>query len=187
VTTPKPAVHFSFGVLMKYIFMNTAFYPPTQSFGKIRQKTTWLFKIVLLLFLLVHVDVNTFAQKKITPKSSITKIRQTALHTLKTSQNTIWFQKNEGQFGSCDILYGFLTRFGSMGVYNNKLRVVTRQMDELKEKGKQIVDITFPGSLPAWTVQPGKTSTVKGSYNTKDSTIIAPIFDEITLKRLPGY
>jgi hypothetical protein len=185
VTTPKPAVSFSFGVLMKYIFMNTAFYPPSQAFGKIRQKATWLFKIFFLLFLLVRFDVNAFAQsKKTTGKSSLAKIRQTALHTLKASQNAIWFQKNEGQFGSYDILYGFLTRFGSMGVYNNKLRVVTRQMDESKEKGKQIVDITFPGSLPAWTVEPGKTSTVKGSYNTKDSTIIAPIFDEITLRNV---
>lgn len=168
--------------------MNTIFYPQSHGCSSRLQNAGRLFRAGFLLVLLVNIKTAAVAQnKRTTGKSSIAKIRQTALHTLKTSRNTIWFQKNAGQFGSNDILYGFLTSFGSMGVYNNKLRVVTRQVADSKEKGKQIVDITFPGSLPAWTVQPGMISAVKGSYNTKDSTIVAPIFNEITLKNVyPG-
>lgn len=114
-------------------------------------------------------------------------IRQSVSKTLKTSSNNIWFEKNDGQFGNDSVIYGFRTSFGSMGVYCNKLRVVTQQTENGEKKGKQIVDITFPGSIQNWVVLPGSKSAVKGSYNNKCGTIHAAIFNEITLKNVyPG-
>ena len=77
-------------------------------------------------------------------------IRQSVSKTLKTSSNNIWFEKNDGQFGNDSVIYGFRTSFGSMGVYCNKLRVVTQQTENGEKTGKQIVDITFPGSIQNW-------------------------------------
>lgn len=115
------------------------------------------------------------------------KIRQSAAKTLKVSNNNIWFEKNDGQFGNTNVLYGFRTAFGSMGVYNNKLRVVTEQTENGNNIGKQIVDITFPGSTQNWLAVPGSKSSVKGSYNTKNGTINAAIFTELILKNVyPG-
>jgi hypothetical protein len=112
------------------------------------------------------------------------QIKQTASRTLKTSTNSIWFEKNDGQFGNPQVMYGFRTSFGSMGVYKNKLRVATKQTENGKDIGQQIVDISFPGSLQNWSIMPGKKSDVKGSYNTKNGTINAAIFNEITLKNV---
>ena len=114
-------------------------------------------------------------------------IRQSVSQTLKASSNNIWFEKNDGQFGNDSVMYGFRTSFGSMGVYSNKLRVVTQQTENGKKTGKQIVDITFPGSVQNWMVVPGSKAVVKGSYNTRCGTINASIFNEITLKNVyPG-
>lgn len=107
--------------------------------------------------------------------------RLTALQTLKAGSNFIWFEKNDGQFGNPEVLYGFRTSFGSMGVYNNKLRVVTQQG---VNAGRQIIDISFPGSLNNWVVKPGHTSDVKGTYNTNAGAINAKIYNEITLKNI---
>lgn len=113
--------------------------------------------------------------------------KKTIAQTLKASSKDIWFEKNDGQFGNPAVLYGFRTAFGSMGVYKNKLRVVTTQSKKGKKAGHQIVDITFPGSLQNWAVTPGSRSDVKGSYNTKYGAINALIYNELTLKNVyPG-
>ncbi|MBL0358658.1 MAG: T9SS type A sorting domain-containing protein [Chitinophagaceae bacterium] len=113
--------------------------------------------------------------------------KQSASQTLKESSNDIWFEKNAGQFTDKNILYGFNTSFGSMGVFSNKLRLVTKQHDKDKNIGYQIVDITFPGSLNNWSVLPGQLSPVKGSYNTASATITPSIYNEITLQDVyPG-
>ena len=175
--------------------MKIELYPkllPAVTFKTSPQKNRLLF-YGLLLIVASTIYCPLYAQKKIISKKSPSKsvreaqIKQTAAQTLKASLNTIWFQKNEGQFGNTDVLYGFRTSFGSMGIFNNKLRVVTQQTADSKKNGKQIVDITFPGSMPKWTVVPGKDADVKGSYNTRCGTINAPIFNEITLKNVyPG-
>jgi hypothetical protein len=82
------------------------------------------------------------------------------------------------------VLYGFRTAFGSMGVYNNKLRVVTKQTEKGRNIGQQIVDISFQGALPNWIVVPGSNASIKGSYNTAAGTIKALIYNEITLKNV---
>lgn len=113
--------------------------------------------------------------------------KKTIAETLKASSKDIWFEKNDGQFGNPAVLYGFRTAFGSMGVYKNKLRLVTTQSTKRKKVGHQIVDISFPGSLQNWAVIPGSMSDVKGSYNTKSGAIKATIYNEITLKNVyPG-
>ncbi len=113
--------------------------------------------------------------------------KKTIAETLKASSKDIWFEKNEGQFGNPEVLYGFRTAFGSMGVYKNKLRLVATQSTKRKKVGHQIVDISFPGSLQNWAVIPGSRSDVKGSYNTKSGAINATIYNEITLKNVyPG-
>jgi hypothetical protein len=113
--------------------------------------------------------------------------QQSAVQTLKESSNDIWFEKNAGQFADNKILYGFNTAFGSIGVFNDKLRLVTKQEVNGKNAGFQVVDITFPGSLKKWTVTPGTVSAVKGSYNTNTGTIAPAIYNEITLQEIyPG-
>ena len=133
------------------------------------------------------------AKKEVLAKKSISKcdtndpaaqIKKAAEKTLKISTNNIWFEKNDGQFGGADVLYGFRTPFGSMGVYGNKLRIVTGQTEKGKKIGQQIVDITFPGALQNWLVVPGGKSDVKGSYNTKYGTINASIYNELILKNV---
>jgi|GEM_PF-2121607 len=113
--------------------------------------------------------------------------KQTASNTLTKSTNVIWFEKNDGQFPDKGILYGFNTAFGSMGVFSNKLRLVTKQETNHTTTGYQVVDITFPGSDNNWKVVPGEQSDVKGSYNTKAGTIVPGIYNEITLEAVyPG-
>lgn len=106
---------------------------------------------------------------------------------VRKSTNKIWFEQNAGQFSS-DVLYGFRTSFGSMGVYQNKLRISAVQKNEGDDQAQQIVDITFPGSTQNWTVVPKEQSVVKGSYNNVNGQSINPtIFNEITLKNVyPG-
>lgn len=118
-------------------------------------------------------------------------------NTLRASTNAIWFEKNAGQFGTNDVLYGFRTDFGSMAVYNNKLRIISKQR-ETEEKDEdeeelhmQIMDITFPGSANNWTVEPGSKSAVLGTYyrgTDRSEKPIAPnMYNEITLKNVyPG-
>ena len=151
--------------------------------------------VLILVTLAIHIpgfsqkvptkEIST-SSKKILKKSTvpIVKLRKAVSETLRQSSNDIWFEKNDGQFGNSDVLYGFRTSFGSMGVYKNKLRVVTEQIENGKNAGKQIVDITFPGSLQNWAVVPGSISAVNGSYNTKYGTLNASIFNEITLKNV---
>ena len=165
-----------------------------------RQRKLILYVSLTVVTLAIHIPV--FSQKapsenvRSTAKKNTSegkdkaipvKIRQTASQTLKASSNNIWFEKNDGQFGNASVLYGFRTSFGSMGVYNNKLRIVTNQTENGKNAGKQIVDITFPGSMQNWAVLPGSSSGVKGSYNTKCGTLNPSIFNEVTLKNVyPG-
>src|SRR6187397_1046893 len=50
--------------------------------------------------------------KQIVPKytkDTELKMRQVASQTLKASSNSIWFEKNDGQFGNQEVLYGFRT------------------------------------------------------------------------------
>lgn len=170
--------------------MKIEFYPYqlTESTFK-KQPRLILYSLLMLVASVIYFPAysqKTVDAKKTKYKSSKQeeKIKHTAALTLKASLNTIWFQKNEGQFGNTDVLYGFRTSFGSMGIFNNKLRVVTEQTANSKKIGKQIVDITFPGSMLNWTVLPGKDADVTGSYNTKSGTINAPIFNEVTLKNV---
>jgi hypothetical protein len=116
------------------------------------------------------------------------ELRQLASQTLKESTNAIWFEKNDGQFDDKKILYGFNTYFGSMGVFNNKLRLVTKQLDKhQKSTGYQVVDISFTGSLKNWAIKAGERAAVKGSYNTQAGTITPSIYNEITLQQVyPG-
>ena len=158
-------------------------------------RTLWIMLIIVASVCCFPVFSQVASSQKINPvtkkatpnckedEPSI-KIRQAASQTLKASSNDIWFEKNDGQFGNSEVLYGFRTSFGSMGVYENKLRVVTEQTENGKKAGRQIVDISFPGSLQNWAVVPGKSADVKGSYNTKCGTIQALIYHEITLKNV---
>ena len=170
--------------------MKIELYPtvlPRQA-ANIHSKYLLFFCVLTIVFSAIHMP--TLAQqdkssKKLRAKiAAETAIKHNAAQTLKASSNTIWFQKNEGQFGNPAVLFGFRTSFGSMGVYNNKLRVITQQTKDAKKTGRQIVDITFPGATQNWKVLPGKTADVKGSYNSSAGTINAPIFNEITLKNV---
>ncbi len=191
-------------IFLKSAPMNTDLYPTSSTKGLLLtlKKTAKLMLCIILMLVALVSGIPVFSQKapsqKETASPTITApkckgnepgayIRQAASQTLKESSNNIWFEKNDGQFGNPNVLYGFRTSFGSMGVYNNKLRVVTEQSENGKNTGQQIIDITFPGSLQNWAVSPGNKSVVKGSYNTQCSTIIAPIYNEITLKNVyPG-
>lgn len=117
-------------------------------------------------------------------KEAAVKIREVAAQTLKATSNDIWFEKNDGQYNNPEVLYGFRTAFGSMGVYENKLRVVTEQTADGKNIGRQVVDISFPGSLKNWAIVPGSHAVVKGTYNTSCGSFNAQIYNEITLKNV---
>lgn len=106
-----------------------------------------------------------------------------AAHTLKQSTNSIWFERNQGQFQDKNIRYGFRTPFGSMGVFDNKLRIVSKQ-DAQKKKGYQVVDISFTGAQKSWQIEPGNRSEVKGAYNISNKTISPDIYNEIILKNV---
>ena len=154
-----------------------------------KQTQLLLYSLFLFFASTIYLPVyaqNTASAKKIKDKSgkAFAQIKQTTAQTLKASRNAIWFQKNNGQFGNTGVLYGFRTSFGSMGVYNHKLRIVTEQVSDTTKIGKQVVDISFPGSLQNWAVLPGKHADVKGTYNTKSGSINAPIFNEITIKNV---
>jgi len=126
------------------------------------------------------------------------EVKNAVFGTLRQTTNRIYFERNEGQFHNPEVMYGFHTHFGSMGVYHNKLRIVSTQKEKEEEKpGEvdaeepaqiQIVDITFPGSKNNWTVETGTKSTVVGSYYDKDGKGVTPaLYNEITLKNVyPG-
>ncbi len=150
------------------------------------------------LFILIyinHFSNSAFSQIK-NPKFDISKIKSTSsIPSIKTDEkelkknanrtlNGIWFEKNEGQFGNKAVLYGFRTSFGSMGVYKNKLRLVTEQRECGKVIGHQIVDIKFPGANSKWGVLPGSKSSISGSYNNSNGCINAKIYNEIILKNV---
>lgn len=149
--------------------------------------------IVSLLFLCTsdaaYAQASPFSsfKKNNTSSNEELKKRQTSLHTLKQSSNVIWFEKNDGQFPDKKIKYGFRTSFGMIAVFDDKLRMVARQSEKEKTTGYQVVDITFPGSLKNWDIQPGGKSEVKGSYNTTTGMIVPQIFTEITITNIyPG-
>jgi hypothetical protein len=168
---------------------------PSTIFGNIvsfiSNKQARLFVCTLLLIIVQLICTPVFSQNISSNKTAPVKstelqaqIKQTTTQTLKESSNNIWFEKNDGQFGNPDVLYGFRTPFGSMGVYKNKLRIVTEQKENNKSIGQQIVDINFPGALQNWSILPGKKSDIKGAYHTKYGTINASIYNEITLKNV---
>ncbi|MCW3126417.1 MAG: outer rane adhesin like protein, partial [Bacteroidetes bacterium] len=124
-------------------------------------------------------------------------VKQAMMNVLRKSTNQIFFEQNAGQFHNPDVMYGFRTHFGSMGVYHNKLRLVTRQgegenpgeieKDEDDKTELHIVDITFPGSPNNWTVQPGSKSATIGSYFENGKGMHPDLYNEITLKNVyPG-
>ncbi len=149
--------------------------------------------VLLLAFCISQSAINLFAQTSASTKNIEKQValsalpQRAAVKTLKESTNIIWFENNAGQFADPAVLYGFNTAFGSMGVFNNKLRLVTKQENEGRLLGYQVVDIRFPGSLPQWSVVPGERSVVKGSYNNGAVTITPSIYNEITLQDVyPG-
>ncbi len=147
----------------------------------------WLLQIPCsfwLLIFLLQFNNYTFAQSNTNTIKASAYQQQTAAKTLKQSTNTIWFEKNEGQFADKNILYGFRTPFGNMGVFNNKLRIVAKQNDKKRNNGYQVVDITFPGSEQSWIIENGIESSVKGSYNTATGIITPGIYNEIILKQV---
>ncbi|MBS1686530.1 MAG: tandem-95 repeat protein [Bacteroidetes bacterium] len=174
------------------------------------------FTSVFLTLLFVVVTQATFAQQAALAPMAVAAQGQTVSShmgdvdpviqasvksTLRATTNMIWFEKNAGQFNNPEVLYGFRTAFGSMGVYNNKIRIVTNQKEWDEEENEaneskegmplQIVDLTFPGANGKWTVEPGTVSSVTGTYYTttdKNEKGIRPlIYNEITLKNVyPG-
>ncbi len=190
--------------LRKLGFMKTTLHPKLPATIRVNYTLTRLSKYKLLIVSMLFTSLiysPIFSQNAPLAKTSIVannaisnnniqldeQIKKTVIQTLKEGSKNIWFEKNDGQFGNPAVLYGFRTPFGSMGVYKNKLRVVTTQSTKGKKAGRQIVDITFPGSLQNWAVFPGSRSEVKGSYNTKYGAINALIYNELTLKNVyPG-
>ncbi|MBS1618219.1 MAG: hypothetical protein JST76_06850, partial [Bacteroidetes bacterium] len=162
------------------------------------------FTSVFLTLLFVVVTQATFAQQTATTShvGDVDPVIQASVkNTLRATTNKIWFEKNAGQFNNPDVLYGFRTAFGSMGVYNNKIRIVTNQKEWDEEENEveeakepmplQIVDLTFPGSNGTWTVEPGSVSATRGTYYTstdkREKGIQPAIYNEITLKNVyPG-
>ena len=125
-----------------------------------------------------------------------TDVRNAVMSTLRKSTNQIYFEKNAGQFHNPDVMYGFRTHFGSMGVYHNKLRIVSMQKEVEKEGEAEhveetpqmhIVDLTFPGSANNWKIVPGSKSVAIGSYQTPEGPVVPDLYNEITLKEVyPG-
>lgn len=160
------------------------------------------FTSVFLTLFFVVFTLASYAQKSASHIGDVDPVIQASVkNTLRATTNKIWFEKNAGQFNNPDVLYGFRTAFGSMGVYENKIRIVTNQKewDEQENEAEeakepmplQIVDLTFPGSNGKWTVEPGAVSSVMGTYyNTTNKTekgIRPVIYNEITLKNVyPG-
>lgn len=169
--------------------MKTKFYPGNVFFCRKLFKEINPALFLCLLFIccsfIAHAQVAPHKKKR---PAAITKKQQASLSTIRKSTNVIWFEKNEGQFADEQIQYGFRTSFGIIGVFNHKLRMVTRQSEKGKTTGHQVVDISFPGSPNNWNIVPGERSTVEGSYNTTAGVNIAPaIYTEITLKEVyPG-
>ena len=144
----------------------------------------------------MNVDAKSGKTSDVTPD-----VQQAVKNTLRASTNYIWFEKNIGQFKNSAVQYGFRTTFGSMGVYKDKIRLVTKQKEYDEEENEeeeanegmplQVVDLTFPGSNGSWTIEPGTASAVHGSYYTgtdKNEKALTPsIYNEITLKNVyPG-
>src|SRR5436190_8005728 len=93
------------------------------------------------------------------------------INNLKKSTDRIWFEANRGQYPA-EVLYGFKTSFGSMAVYNNKLRLFAMQGGD--KAGYHSVDITFPGSEKSWSIVPSRKSSVKGSYVVAKGKSVSP-------------
>jgi hypothetical protein len=122
-------------------------------------------------------------------------VQQAMKNALRKSTDKIYFEQNAGQFHNPAVMYGFRTHFGSMGIYHDKLRLVSRQggdekPGEVESEDKtevQIVDITFPGATNKWTVEPGTKSPTLGSYFENGKGMHPDLFNEITLKNVyPG-
>ena len=111
--------------------------------------------------------------------------RQAIEQVVRGSTDKIWFEKNVGQFPA-NVRYGFRTTFGAMLVYDDHLRLISRQSDPTtKAQGQQVVDISFTGSNAKWTIVPGGASETIGSYQQADGTALRPdIFRELTLRNV---
>lgn len=168
--------------------MKTKFYTIDVIFyNKLLRQRKYSFLPLTICLLFIASSLTSYSQalrhKKKQPVSN-EKNKLASLKTLRQSTNVIWFEKNEGQFADAKIKYGFRTAFGIIGVFNNKLRMVVRQSEKQRTSGYQVVDITFPGSFDNWVIEPGKKSTVKGSYNTPSGNITPDIYTEILLKEV---
>jgi hypothetical protein len=156
-------------------------------------------RLIILLHFFIFIYSYSFAQHNQTikaggfsnnnaslnnPAKLNPQVQKTVAQTLNDGSKSVWFEKNDGQFGNPAVLYGFRTAFGSMGIYKNKLRVVAKQILKDKKAGHQVIDISFPGSTKNWQVLPGSISDVKGSYNTRYGTTNATIYTELTLKNV---
>ncbi|CAN5555662.1 hypothetical protein BH11BAC3_BH11BAC3_40000 [soil metagenome] len=184
---------------MKIVFYGSPFIYNKHGIIKVLEKYVFQLLLIFIIFLLanpafsqipssssnyISTDQKLSAQHTTQPAQ---QLRAAAVQTLQSNNNGIWFEKNDGQFGNSDVLFGFRTSFGSMGVYSNKLRVVTKQFVKGKNIGQQIVDISFPGSGNKWKIVTGSKATVKGTYNTNSGSIQAAIFNELTLTNVyPG-
>ena len=109
--------------------------------------------------------------------------RQAIERVVRGSTDKIWFENNVGQFPA-NARYGFRTTFGAMLVYDDHLRLISRQSDPTsKGQGQQVVDISFTGANTKWTIVPGGASETIGSYQQADGTALRPdIFRELTLR-----
>ncbi|MFM2358918.1 MAG: hypothetical protein RLY16_911, partial [Bacteroidota bacterium] len=140
-----------------------------------------ILRLILAALLLASIKV-TFAQESVPAQQQLD-----FQSLLKQSEQTIWFEENLGQFGNSAVLYGWRTSFGSMGVYQNKLRLVTRQTKDGKDYGMQVVDVKFPGSTNQWTIEANHRSPVQGTYHLGERVIQPKIYQEIFLRNVyPG-
>ncbi len=119
-------------------------------------------------------------------KNGLSDAQRAAIEqVVRDSTDKIWFENNVGQFPE-GVQYGFRTTFGSMLVYEDHLRLISRQSDEATQTdGQQIVDLRFAGSHASWHVEPGENMGVIGSYQQADGASLRPdIFDELTLRNV---
>jgi hypothetical protein len=114
-------------------------------------------------------------------------LQEKQTEAIKTSFNTIKFERNKGQM-STKVSYGFITTFGSMYLENNKIKLNVFQCDPLSDITSHTVDINFPGGSTDFNIEPSNELSAKYNYWTDNNPLHAitdiPVYGELTIKNV---
>lgn len=138
-------------------------------------------KIFLCIYSLLNSSGYTYAVTTLTERQS---------QAIKTSQNSIRFEKNLGQLPE-KVSYGFLTPFGSMFIEKDRIRLTALQCDPMGDNGSHTVEISFPGGESLSNIEASQVQAARFNYFThpdpgKAVTNI-PCYGELTIKGIfPG-